>query len=287
MHLRLALGSRATSPPDRAVYPTPWDGCASLLSSRDLTRGHTVASTSTRLTTWHALCSCPARHPRARAACPPASSSSVFAHVMEQKPPLRRSVLRTLRPQARSCRCGTRIDRQRAVASGVAARVAVAGVRAPRGVAPGDGRACRSSLLQSARARTVEDLEHAQIDPDVRAERRRRLAEPPLAFPAHGRSMRQHRHRCMSSRRNAGAAVRPTRTRSTAASTRRRTQLATRRGSRRERRTRRRLSHAESLMASVSDISVHQSERLTAVFCSVTTRTLLLEARTSFSVWAA
>ena len=44
-----------------------------------------------------------------------------------------------------------------------------------------------------ARARTVEDLEHAQIDPDVRAERRRRLAEPPLAFPAHGRSIRQYR----------------------------------------------------------------------------------------------
>lgn len=44
-----------------------------------------------------------------------------------------------------------------------------------------------------ARARTVEDLKHAQIDPDVRAERRRRLTEPPLAFPEHGRSIRQYR----------------------------------------------------------------------------------------------
>ena len=32
----------------------------------------------------------------------------------------------------------------------------------------------------------------AQVDRDVRAERRRRLAESPLAFPAHGRSIRQY-----------------------------------------------------------------------------------------------
>lgn len=32
-----------------------------------------------------------------------------------------------------------------------------------------------------------------QVDRDVRAERRRRLAESPLAFPAHGRSIRQYR----------------------------------------------------------------------------------------------
>jgi hypothetical protein len=44
-----------------------------------------------------------------------------------------------------------------------------------------------------ARARTVEDLEHAQIDPDVRADRRRHLAESPLAVPAHSRSVRQYR----------------------------------------------------------------------------------------------
>ena len=50
-----------------------------------------------------------------------------------------------------------------------------------------------SDIDELARARTVADLEHAQIDPDVRAERRRRLAESPLAFPAHGRSIRQHR----------------------------------------------------------------------------------------------
>jgi hypothetical protein len=44
-----------------------------------------------------------------------------------------------------------------------------------------------------ARARSVDELEHAQVDPDVRAERRRRLAESPLAFPAHARSVRQYR----------------------------------------------------------------------------------------------
>jgi hypothetical protein len=43
-----------------------------------------------------------------------------------------------------------------------------------------------------ARARSVDELEHAQVDRDVRAERRRRLAESPLAFPAHGRSIRQY-----------------------------------------------------------------------------------------------
>jgi len=36
-------------------------------------------------------------------------------------------------------------------------------------------------------------LEHAQVDRDVRAERRRRLAESPLAFPTHRRSIRQYR----------------------------------------------------------------------------------------------
>jgi len=50
-----------------------------------------------------------------------------------------------------------------------------------------------SDIDELARARTVADLEHAQIDLDVRAERRRRLAESPLAFPAHGRSIRQYR----------------------------------------------------------------------------------------------
>ena len=44
-----------------------------------------------------------------------------------------------------------------------------------------------------ARARSVDELEHAQVDPDVRAERRRRLAESPLAFPAHASSVRQYR----------------------------------------------------------------------------------------------
>ena len=43
-----------------------------------------------------------------------------------------------------------------------------------------------------ARARSVDELEHAQVDRDVRAERRRRLAESPLAFSAHGRSIRQY-----------------------------------------------------------------------------------------------
>src|ERR1039458_4146415 len=43
-----------------------------------------------------------------------------------------------------------------------------------------------AAISMSSSARSVEDLEHAQIDPDVRAERRRRLAESPLALPAHG-----------------------------------------------------------------------------------------------------
>ena len=50
-----------------------------------------------------------------------------------------------------------------------------------------------ADIDELARARSVEDLEHAQVDRDVRAERRRRLAESTLAFPAHGRSIRQHR----------------------------------------------------------------------------------------------
>src|ERR1039458_6273026 len=43
-----------------------------------------------------------------------------------------------------------------------------------------------AAISMSSSARSVEDLEHAQIDPDVRAERRRRLAESPLALPTHG-----------------------------------------------------------------------------------------------------
>ena len=39
----------------------------------------------------------------------------------------------------------------------------------------------------------VDELERAQVDRDVRAERRQRIAESPLAFPAHGRSIRQYR----------------------------------------------------------------------------------------------
>ncbi len=50
-----------------------------------------------------------------------------------------------------------------------------------------------ADIDELARARTVEELEHAQVEPDVRAERRRRLAESPLAFPAHGTSIRQYR----------------------------------------------------------------------------------------------
>jgi hypothetical protein len=81
-----------------------------------------------------------------------------------------------------------------------------------------------------ARARTVEDLEHAKVDPDERAERRRRLAESPLAFPAHGRSIRQYRQALYEFGKSAGAAGRATRIRSTAASTRRRTHWRPRRG---------------------------------------------------------
>jgi hypothetical protein len=52
--------------------------------------------------------------------------------VVEQKTALRRSVLRTVRPVTeRSSRCRARIDRQRAVASRVAARVAAADACAP------------------------------------------------------------------------------------------------------------------------------------------------------------
>ena len=50
-----------------------------------------------------------------------------------------------------------------------------------------------ADIDELARARSVEELEHSQVDPDARAERRRRLAEPPLAFPAHGKSIRQCR----------------------------------------------------------------------------------------------
>ena len=50
-----------------------------------------------------------------------------------------------------------------------------------------------ADIDELARARSVDELEQAQVDRDVRAERRRRLAESPLAFPAHGRSIRQYR----------------------------------------------------------------------------------------------
>jgi hypothetical protein len=40
-----------------------------------------------------------------------------------------------------------------------------------------------ADIDELARARSVEELEHAQVEPDARAERRRRLAESPLAFP--------------------------------------------------------------------------------------------------------
>ena len=46
-----------------------------------------------------------------------------------------------------------------------------------------------ADIDELARVRSVEDLEHAQVDGDMRAERRRRLAESPLAFPAHGRGI--------------------------------------------------------------------------------------------------
>lgn len=50
-----------------------------------------------------------------------------------------------------------------------------------------------SDIDELARARSVEELDQAAVDPDQRAERRRRLAEPPLAFPAHGTSTKQWR----------------------------------------------------------------------------------------------
>ncbi len=50
-----------------------------------------------------------------------------------------------------------------------------------------------ADVEELARARRVEDLDRAAIDPDGRAERRRRLAEPPLAFPSHGTSIKQFR----------------------------------------------------------------------------------------------
>jgi hypothetical protein len=68
-----------------------------------------------------------------------------------------------------------------------------------------------------ARARRVEDLDTAAVDPDRRAERRRRLAEPPLAFPAHGTSGVR---RCTTMSANAGSAARSTSTPSSATSTR-------------------------------------------------------------------
>ena len=50
-----------------------------------------------------------------------------------------------------------------------------------------------ADIDELARDRSVDQLEHAQVDRDVRAERRRRLAESPLAFPTHGRNIRQYR----------------------------------------------------------------------------------------------
>ena len=41
-----------------------------------------------------------------------------------------------------------------------------------------------------ARTRIVEELEQAQVDRNVRAEPRRRLAELPLAFPAQAAAVR-------------------------------------------------------------------------------------------------
>ena len=50
-----------------------------------------------------------------------------------------------------------------------------------------------ADIDELARARSVDELERAHVDRDVRVERRRRLAESPLAFPAHGRGIRQYR----------------------------------------------------------------------------------------------
>lgn len=60
-----------------------------------------------------------------------------------------------------------------------------------------------------ARTRIVEELEQAQVDRDVRAERRRRLAESPPAFPAHAAASASIAKRCMTSRRSRGGAARP------------------------------------------------------------------------------
>jgi hypothetical protein len=50
-----------------------------------------------------------------------------------------------------------------------------------------------ADVEELARARRVADLDQAAVNPDARAERRRRLAEPPLAFPRHGTSSKQFR----------------------------------------------------------------------------------------------
>ena len=49
----------------------------------------------------------------------------------------------------------------------------------------------------------------------MRAERRRRLAESPLAFPTHGGSIRQYRQALYEFEKSGGGAARPSRTRST------------------------------------------------------------------------
>ena len=112
-----------------------------------------------------------------------------------------------------------------------------------------------ADIDELARARTVEDLEHARVDPDVRAERRRRLAESPLAFPAHGRSLRQYRQALYEVREGAlaprGDRLAPARPRHLPA-----VEPGWRPGA-----------------AADGSAGVHQSERLTAVFCSITTRT--------------
>ena len=61
-----------------------------------------------------------------------------------------------------------------------------------------------ADIDELARARTVEDLEQ-RPDRSRRARRtRRRLAESPLAFPAHGRRIRQYRQALYEFEKGAG-----------------------------------------------------------------------------------
>ncbi len=112
-----------------------------------------------------------------------------------------------------------------------------------------------ADIDELARVRSVEDLDHAQVDGDVRAERRRRLAESPLAFPRTVAASASPAERRMSSRRSAGAAGRPTHTRSTAAATRRRN------------------GWLPGPAVAHGSAGVHQSERLSAHFRSTATPT--------------